>query len=62
MSTYRLERRLAAPVACEGCHWRGVTGDLYGRSPVDGAPFSCPRCDKGWGLIWIEGQSTETRQ
>lgn len=62
MSAYTLERKLAAPVACENCHWNGKTGELRGRSYVDGAPFSCPRCDKGCGLVWIEGLSTETIQ
>lgn len=58
----RLERKLAAPVSCENCHWNGKTGDLFGRSEVDGAPFSCPRCDKGMYLVWIERPTTETLQ
>jgi hypothetical protein len=62
MSGYTLERRLAAPVACENCHWHGATGELKGRSRLDDAPFSCPRCGRGWALIWIEGLSTATLQ
>lgn len=62
MSTYTLERKLAAPVACTKCDWNGKTGDLRTDLGTDGSPFRCPSCEGGWCIIWIEAPSTATIQ
>lgn len=59
----RLDRKMAAPVACMACPWIGKTEDLLLRdNHPDGSPFRCPGCNGGWCLKWIEAPTTQTFQ
>jgi len=59
MSTYTLERKLAAPVACTDCDWHGKCGSL--RTGPFAGQFRCPVCGSA-RVIWIEAPSTDALQ
>ena len=61
MSSYTLDRKLAAPVACTDCDWNGKVGSLRSIGTEPSGTFRCPACG-GTRIIWIEAPSTETLQ
>ncbi len=62
MTDYTLERKFAAPVACELCHWSGKCGELVSRGTDVAGTVRCPACNDPHHIIWIEAPSTETLQ
>jgi hypothetical protein len=62
MSSYTLDRKLAAPVACTLCYWHGKCGQLMSRGNDLAGTLRCPDCDNPHHIIWIEARSTETLQ
>jgi primosomal protein N' len=61
MSAYTIERKLAAPVACQDCRWHGKTGELRCKGCDRAGTMRCPECS-GQRIVWIEAPSTTTLQ
>lgn len=59
MSSYTLERKLLAPVACTDCDWHGKCGALV-PGKLDSS-LRCPMC-YGARIRWIEAPSTDVLQ